>query len=270
VSLEVFFALAAALAVGLFGWGVAIDRIAYSQIQLWTAVQLASLGGAALAAAFHLPSLPPLRQTLLVILALLVWRITYFPLMVFSGHVASIAEWVQAFAGLPIVVYGVFLVSIAALHTLVGFATAQLVAPFHPLVYAALAPVFLMAIAVSFSKPADLHPLPDRFFDLAVEAPPPVAPRENPYFPRLVGPGYLPHQRVVLLAAGLTYETIPPSPWGRTVKSVLEVLFNGNPHGSTADRVREHYLSYASAHPLIGRRSFAELPPLPLAAPRKE
>ena len=65
------------------------------------------------------------------------------------------------------------------------------------------------------------------FRNLADPAPQAVAPTRNPYFSRLVGPGYLPHQRVVLLAAGLTYETIPPSPWGRTVKAVLEVLAGG-------------------------------------------
>jgi hypothetical protein len=71
---------------------------------------------------------------------------------------------------------------------------------------------------------------------------------------------------VVLLAAGLTYETIPPSPWGRTVKAVLEVLFNEKPRASTAQRILDHYLAYRSAHGLIGYRSFAEYPtPLPPA-----
>ena len=52
--------------------------------------------------------------------------------------------------------------------------------------------------------------------------------------------------------AGLTYDTIPPSPWARGVRSVLEHDFRANPHGSTADRVREHYLAYHSAHGLVG------------------
>jgi hypothetical protein len=44
------------------------------------------------------------------------------------------------------------------------------------------------------------------------------------------------------------------------VKAVLEVLFDEKPRASTATRIRDHYLAYASAHPLIGCRSLAECP----------
>jgi hypothetical protein len=110
--------------------------------------------------------------------------------------------------------------------------------------------------AVSFSKREDLRWSPDRVRSLDEPVPAPVAPYQNPYLPRLLAPAYASHQRVMLLAAGLTYETIPPSPWARTVMAVLEALFRETPHGSTADRVLEHYRAYASAHPLIGCRSF--------------
>ena len=259
--------VAALFLVALFVWGVVIDRQPYSQSRLWTAIHAASLGGVALATSWTLPALAgTLERIALVLVVLVVWRLTYFPLMVFSGHVASVAEWVLAFLRLPIVVYGVFLVSIGTLHTLVALGAAQILDPFHPLVYAAVAAVLLLASAVSFAKPADVKLLPDGFRTLAEPAPPPVAPTRNPYFSRLVGPGYLPHQRVVLLAAGLTYETIPPSPWGRTVKAVLEVLFNEKPRASAAQRILDHYLAYRSAHALIGYRSFAECPtPFPPA-----
>lgn len=259
--------LAGCFLMALLVWGTAIDRRPYAQSRLWTAIHVASLGGVALATSWTLPGLEGTAQRIaLLLVVLLVWRLTYFPLMVFSGHVASIVEWILAFLRLPIFVYGVFLVSIATLHGLVALGAAQVVAPVHPLIYAPIAAVLLLAAAVSFAKPADLHPLPDRFRSIAGPVPPPVAPGRNPYFSRLVGPGYWPHQRVVLLAAGLTYETIPPSPWGRTVKAVLEVLFEEKPRASSAQRILDHYLSYASAHDLIGYRSFAEYPtPLPPA-----
>ncbi len=256
----------AALATGFYGFlffhGLAIDRAPYSQLTLWRAIHIASLGGVVLgflANAFFVFD-ATWQRLLMIPIALLVWRITYFPLMVFSGHVVSISEWIHAFAGIPIWIYGVFLLVIAILHTIVSFLFGQLVAPIHPLVYAALPVLVLLACAVSFAKPEDVAWLPDRFANLSDPVPPPVAPGRNPYFPRLVGPGYLLHQRVVLLAAGLTYETIPPSPWGRTVKSVLEVLFDEKPRASTATRIRDHYLAYASAHPLIGCRDFEECP----------
>ncbi|MDH3684700.1 MAG: hypothetical protein OEP95_00660, partial [Myxococcales bacterium] len=91
--------------------------------------------------------------------------------------------------------------------------------------------------------------------------------RENPYLEALVGPGYFPTQRVMLLAAGLTYATIPPSPWATTVKAVLEGDFEVNPHGSTADRVTEHYLAYHAAQPFLGCSDYAECP-LPEAPER--
>jgi hypothetical protein len=252
----------------LFFHGLALDRAPYAQRRLWRTIHVASLGGVALGTlANTLWVIDSRAQVLaLVPLVLLVWRLTYFPLMVFSGHVVSVSEWIHALLGIPIWIYGVFLVVLGLLHAGVAFLAGQLLAPIHPAVYVALPLLFALAAAVSFAKPADLHWLPDRFASLDAPVPPPVAPRRNPYFSRLVGPGYLPHQRIVLLAAGLTYETIPPSPWGRTVKAVLEVLFNEKPRASTADRVRDHYLAYAAAHPLIGCRDLAECPiPLPPA-----
>jgi hypothetical protein len=262
-------ALALASGAFLFLHGLAIDAAPYAQQRLWRAVHVASLGGAALGllASWLLVLRASWQRLLAIPLALLVWRVTYFPLMVFSGHVVSITEWIQAFVGLPIRIYGVFLLVIALLHGTVALLFAQLFAPAHRLVYAALPVLFLLACAVSFSKAEDLRLAPDPFATLADPVPPPVAPGRNPYLPRLLGPGYLPHQRIVLIAAGLTYETIPPSPWGRTVKSVLEVLFDANPHGSTLDRVHEHYLAYASAHSLIGCRSFETCPVAVAPAP---
>jgi len=265
---------AVAFYASLFFHGLSIDRAPFAQRTLWRAVRIASLGGAAvgLLANWLLVFDATWQRLCMIPLALVVWRATYFPLMVFSGHVVSVSEWIHAFVGIPIWIYGVFLLVIALLHSVVSFAFGQLLAPVHPLVYAALPLLFLLAVAVSFSKPEDLAWSPDRFASLDDPVPPPVAPGRNPYFPRLVGPGYLPHQRIVLLAAGLTYETIPPSPWGRTVKSVLEALFVEAPRASTAQRIRDHYLAYASAHPLIGCRSFAECPvevrPAPATAAR--
>jgi hypothetical protein len=262
-------ALALAFGASLFFLGLAIDAAPYAQHRLWRAVHVASLGGAALGVlgGWLLVLRAGWQRLLAIPLALLVWRVTYFPLMVFSGHVASIVEWVQVFVGLPIWIFGVFLPVVGLLHGAVFLLFAQLLAPAHRLVYAALPVLFLLACAVSFSRAEDLRLAPDPFATLADPVPPPVAPGRNPYLSRLLGAGYTPQQRITLIAAGLTYETIPPAPWGRTVKSVLEVFFDGNPYSSTIDRVREHYLAYASAHPLIGCRSFETCPVAVAPAP---
>ncbi len=253
----------------LFREGLALDRAPYDQAAMWRSIHLASLGGAALgaAAAASLWLRRGWQRLLMLPLALFVWRIAYFPLMVFSGHVASIGEWLQVLLGLPIWIFGVFLCAVGALHGVAAFASAQLMRPVHPVVPVALPLALAVACAVSFSNADDLRVSPDRFQRLDVAVPAPVAPRANPYLPRLLASGYAHHQRVMLLAAGLTYETIPPSPWARTVMSVLEALFEENPHGSTADRVLEHYRAYASAHPLIGCRSFDTCPVAVAPAP---
>jgi len=259
-------------AVFLFWKGTAFDASPYAQPVLWRLVHVASLGGAtlgALAAARHWLRTPGQRLAMLP-LGLFVWRIVYFPVMVFSGHVASLVEWTLIALGLPVAVFGPFAVTIATLHGAVGFASAQLLRPVHRLVRYAVPVGFAVACAVSFTNGKDLRASPDRVRVLEGAIPAPVAPHRNPYLPRLTAPGYRPHQRVMLLAAGLTYETIPPSPWARTVMSVLEALFDENPHGSTADRVLEHYRAYASAHPLIGCRSFETCPVAVAPAPAQE
>lgn len=224
-------------------------------------MHVASLGGAALGllATWREPRAPRLIATLVA------WRLAYFPIMVFSGHVASIVEWSCLGVGLPVVVYPAFLLNVAWMHVASAVAAGMLVRPPWPWLRWVIAPAFLVATLVSFMKPADFHPLPDRAWALDAPIPVPRAERTNPYFEALIGPGYFPTQRVMLLAAGVTYATIPPSPWATTVKAVLEGDFEVNPHGSTADRVAEHYLAYHAAQPFLGCRDFAECP-LPEAA----
>jgi hypothetical protein len=132
--------------------------------------------------------------------------------------------------------------------------------PPHPGLYVALLPAFAVAVAVSFSSAEDATWLPDHSYQLDDEIPAARAGVANPYLPALAQPGYALQQRVMLMAAGITYATIPPSPWATTVKAVLEGQFDENPVASTADRVREHYLAYHAAHSFIGCANYRECP----------
>ena len=256
-----------ALVGGLASWGAHIDAtLPLRQLPLFAGLQGASLLGALLgAAAFRLhrrdQGSPGLHGGLQAVVTLLAWRVSYFPIMVFSGHLASIGEWLLIRVGAPVVVYPVFLVSAAALHALAAGAAAGLLDPPRRGFRALVAPVFLVAVAVSFSRWSDISLLPDR--NTSLEGPVPLMHGElgNPYLEALRAPGYLPNQRVLLLAAGLTCETIPPSPWATTVKSVLEGLFLERPFGTTQDRILEHYLAYHSAQVQIGCRALADCPP---------
>jgi hypothetical protein len=248
---------------GLAILGLRIDgTLPLRQGPLFFGLQAASIGGALLGAwAFRWidgPSAPLWRLVLAVALG---WRLAYFPIMVFSGHVASIGEWLLLVSGLPVFVYPSFLVSVAAIHAAAAAAAGLLVHPPRRWLRPAVLPAFLVAAAVSFNQLSDLTLLPDRVISVEAPIPPMESGRSNPYLPALRASGYLPNQRVVLLAAGLTYETIPPSPWATTVKAVLEGLFHARPFGSTQERVLEHYLAYHSAHAQIGCRALADCPP---------
>lgn len=279
LGLAALLSLCAALALP----GAALDSGgALSQPLLFGALHFASLCGASLGALHAMQGARTGKaRALHGLLALLAWRAGYFPIVVFSGHVAAIAEWLLAKTPLPVFVYPVFLMAVALLHAVAAVAACWLLRPPRNWIRIALAPAFFAALCVSFAEPADLHPLPDTNWSLArVTARAASASAEatgaanaanassdstaqaaaraaqqrggNPYLAALGAAGYWPNQRVVLLAAGLTYGAIPPSPWARAVRDLLSELFAAQPHGGAALRVREHYLAYHAAHRQIG------------------
>ncbi len=241
---------------GLLLLGFLLDgQPALDQTLLWLSLQLASLTGAGLGlmAAAARAKTTQLRLGF-VLAALVAWRLAYFPIMVFSGHMAALAEWVAIALGLPPFVYPKFLSFVTLLHALAAALACLVLAPPKQLWRVVGATVLALCVCVSFNQPRDLSPLPDTAWTLEQPAPPMRRAAANPYWPALAAPGYWPNQRVVLLAAALTFETIPPSPWATTVKAVLADSFEANPHGATKERVREHYHAYHSAHALIGCR----------------
>ena len=180
-------------------------------------------------------------------LAVLAWRVAYFPIMVFSGFVASLSE---VLVGL---VYPAFLLSAWALHGLVGWSVTFCWPPdkerWQPLAVAV--PLALIAGMVSFTSLSDLRLQPDQPWAAAPAVLRVEEPVTNPYLPRLSEPGYSPQGRVLLLCAGLTYGLIPSSPWARAVKGTLEAEMNRRPHAGTRQRVEEHYRAYVAAHSRI-------------------
>ncbi len=249
-------------AVALIYWGLGIDDTRpLAQFPLFAGLQFASVLGAALGAWTFRRLRPEVHPLALALAAIVAWRLAYFPIMVFSGHVASIGEWLLILVGAPVAVYPTFLLSVAGIHFVAANAAGLLLSPPVPLLRWVIAPAFLVAVAVSFNQVSDITLLPDTVSQIEDPIPLMRAEEANPYLPAFSGPGYWPNQRVVLLAAGLTYETIPPSPWATTVKAVLEDLFHAKPFGSSRDRVLEHYLAYHSAHSQIGCRDLADCPP---------
>ena len=185
---------------------------------LFAGMQFASLSGAVFGFFYAMRRTQAGWQCAL--LTLLSWRVCYFPIMVFSGHVAAISEWLLAKTSLPAFVYPVFLIAVALLHTIAAVAACWLMQTPSNRIRIARASAFLAAFCVSFSKPADLHPLPDTNWSLArVTAPAVSAPTANaasgatapaaemaylggdPHLVALGAKGHWPNQHVVLLTA---------------------------------------------------------------------
>ena len=229
--------------------GIILDSITLtSSGPLFFAFTAVSLAGLALGSLSTWPGLKTRKQRLAYAAGLYIaWRLAWFPVMVFSGTGAAYAESLALLCRIPTSIYPCFLVLVAALHASAALLAGWPLLSKRRLAWSVAILALSPAAAVSLSGIEDRHPLPDRCWALrpGVPASPPVA---NPYLPALDRPEYHWHQRVLLLAAGSTYNLIPASPWSRDVQGTLEYLFLKNPLGSTADRVGEHYQGYLAAH----------------------
>lgn len=243
-----------------FIWGTTLDYSdTLEQTQIFLGLQVASFSGALSGSVLVARNYRNVFAWFFFsALALVAWRLAYFPIMVFSGHVASIGEWIQFSLYLPTFVYPVFLCSVLFLHLLSARALIKLFHRPNWLFTGAIIPAFAVAFSVSFSDSRDWTWSPDSNIQTIREVPKPRAAERNPYLSALSDSRYGVRQRVMLVAAGVTYETIPPSPWATSVKAVLEGLFAQNPIASTHDRVFEHYQAYHSAHSFIRCQDFEE------------
>ena len=203
------------------------------------------------------------------------WRISYFPIMVFSGWIASLAERVGTWISpVTVIIYPVFLMSILIHYAAIAAIAAmlfkpvaapqakdgeqgpsllqRLLAPSRKILTLVAAPALFVASAVSFTSSSDFTLLPDRPWSAPPQALPEVrAPRANPYSVRLSAEGYNIRQRILLFNAAMTYDLVPHSPWAASMKGTLEAMVNENPVATSHDRVVEHFLAYIVAHPYI-------------------
>ena len=196
------------------------------------------------------------------ILSFFVWRITYFPHLVFAGFITTLVEasytLITPKTGL---IYPIFLISLWILH---GMCLGLLNIIIHPIstqrtwvakislprwiIISLGLPALLVATLVSFSTPDDIHIFPDYPWHISKPLPPAGIPNKNPYLPKFEQAHRSVPSRVLLLCAGITYEFIPHSPWAYDVKGTLSELVQKRPYASTTERLEEHYLAYLVAH----------------------
>ncbi len=244
---------AALISLVLAAAGVWLDgRPVLEQGALFAAFQLASLAGVVWAVAALYPHVSGTALRLLLILgAAVVWRVSYFPIMVFAGWVATLGEWAALAAGLPVVIYPTFLLAMAAMHSAAVLAGGWMVLRRRWRWAPVLIPALAIAVMVSFTAREDLTWLPDHSITIAQPVPALRPPLRNPYFEALASRDYNVAEQVLVFASGAMYALIPRTPWSTAVKSVLEHAFRAQPEASSAERVREHYLAFRAAQPLI-------------------
>jgi hypothetical protein len=253
-----FFGLAVAVMAGVW-----FDQVpVLNQLHLFAIFQVISLAGIAWGILISLDwfaarqrPVSAIKKIILLLAAICVWRISYFPIMVFAGWVATLGERLtfamSEMVSLPIIIYPIFLITMLLMFAGATFAMGAIVYIRHKKWMIITLPAFVMAAMVSFSKPSDMGWLPDTHVQVSEPLPVAMLPIENPYLHLLSKPEYPFQKKVLLFAAGSIYVFVPHSPWAGTVKGTLEDLFRNNPNGSTSIRIRDHYESYHVAHKLI-------------------
>lgn len=176
------------------------------------------------------------------------WRVSFFPVLVLSGHIASIIEWGLWRLDLSRWIYPTILLGmVTGVSVAIRITFAALNADSKRRRVACLL-ALVPAGLITFTGPGDLDPLPDRtpFANLSI----PVAqpPTQNVYQRAQENDGTRLTQRPLLFAASRTYATIPDSPWASQVQGTLEFAFSKTPRASSTDRVAEHFQAFSAAH----------------------
>ena len=238
----------------LIGWGMWLDQQAVlEQLPLFTAFHAASLIGVVLAVVYLWPRLPGWgRKTMLVVAALIIWRVSYFPIMVWAGWVATLGEWLLIQTNwFPTVIYPTFLFVMALMNALAIILGGLAVHHRRVVALPVLSVAFVIAAMVSFTDRSDLTVLPDHNYAIEESLPQYHASEGNPYYPAVALPGYNLPERVLIFASGFMFSAIPSTPWSTTVKAILEHEFRNLPKASSDRRVVEHYLAFRSAQEWI-------------------
>ena len=196
--------------------GFKLDAIAdLSQPDLFWSFTLASAIGTLGAIALRWDSNRPWwRHITHFSAALVLWRLSYFPHLVFAGFLATLGEVALHTLGFqqpPI--YPFFLLALASLHlgSLWAFGMVleegqgklaglqRLLRPPQALVAALSLPALMIATMVSLSTPQDQHFLPDRPWATARTLPTPGKDGPNPYMPKALESNRAPAPRILLL-----------------------------------------------------------------------
>lgn len=201
-------------------------------------------------------------KVLILLVALLVWRISYFSIMVLAGFVAGF--WESAYLTLfsHSSIYPAFLLIMAIMNAVAVLLAGYSVLALTRLIKApikVLLPITVLlgtiATTLSFIHPFDWKWSPENNLLADTTLPQPHLPEYNPYEVALQQPNINWRQKVLFIAASITYKLIPSNTvWSQEVKGTMEVEFHGNESATTAMCTKIHYRAFQAAQASLHRR----------------
>jgi hypothetical protein len=212
------------------------------------------------------------KRLFLVLLAVVIWRISFFPILVISAYVATLSENFFSSQLDLLVIYPAFLASIFLLN-LISFrigilvlnvlirlvqGKSQTVGSYITTV--AAIPLAVIAGMVSFTEASDLHAMPvcpittsvSKLYADDAES----LLQTDPYHEKLQAPDISWRKKPLLYAASVTYDLIPEGGvWTQAVKSNLELKTRARANINNSQCMRNHLDSFILAHKALHKPS---------------
>lgn len=207
------------------------------------------------------------RKLAALVVCVVVFRITWFPLMVFAGFIAALGEVITFGVAERSIIFPTFLVALFGMEYVVSWVAASVVTVHEiddepgvggfltaiprKLLIAVGLPSLAIAFMVSFMSADDYVLFPDEPWSEPRPVPPIVPPDGNPYLDKLESGDNGAFETVYLVNAGMTFDLVPEGPWGGAVKGTLAYLFSRQLDAPASERIADHYLGYLAAHRTI-------------------
>lgn len=260
----------------LISYGVYLDAQAeLSQAMLTTAFYTASLLGILSVSLFFMIKRGVLwRSVLSILLAFIIWRISFFPIMVLAGFMTTWGEFISMTLFSKSVIYPFLLIFVAMMNAvalwLAEISTGLIIQPTKkassswkwsvPSLLITTLPLGVLAMMISFTHPVDWHSIPNTSFIDNKPLPRATLPEINPYGTALEADSLSLSHKILFKAAAITYDWIPEgTQWSQVVKGVLEKEFLTTSDVSTSFCSKIHYRAFMTAQPFIKQRTIQEL-----------
>lgn len=177
------------------------------------------------------------------------FRISFFPALVIAGYFASLMNsilWLSLDIEAPHTFFFPLLYLVMMVFS--AFLLLSLSSGMKRLIGLG---AIVMCCMISFTSFHDLHLVDPLLYSIKEEGRGTECDDRKNYYEELLQESSGISSSFLLLNAAITYELIPPSPWGREVRDRLACLAYQNPEGSSRDRLEEHFRVFMTMTPNV-------------------